>query len=415
MGEVVLATVGSWGDLFPMAGVGAELVSRGHKVTLAASPAWSDIAEEAGLDFVPVGRRVGFEEFADNPKIFGKMPFGLRAALRGFLFDQIDAVTGDLRTALDGADVVVCHPGHTPAMNLAESLGIPYLVATVFPGMLPSAHIVPGGSPIGPWSGRAGRVMNRTAWAASTLASAALFDRPINRHRHSLSLPTVRAAAIRLPLAAKSVLVHVDPTVIAVPPDWPDHVHVTGEVTWDRASSVLVEPALQEFVEAGAPPVLITLGSSNAVVADDFFDLACRAVLKNGRRALVVTGPASWAPPESPDVFITDFVPFSEVASKCSAAIHHAGAGTTKAFVRAGIPQLAVPRAFDQPDTARELTQLGVAIQVPWDERHARLDSVVAQLLHDEEWFRDRATHIASTLHDDGATRAADAVEHHMD
>ena len=414
MGEVVLVTVGSWGDLFPLAGLGAELVSRGHKVALAASPAWSDIAEEAGLDFVPVGRRVGFEEFADNPEIFGQMPFGLRAALRRFLFDQIDAVTHDLRDGLEGIDLVVCHPGHTPAMNLAESLGVPYLVATVFPGMLPSAYTVPGGSPIGPWSGRIGRVMNRAGWAVSTLASALLFDRPINRHRRSLSLPTVRAASIRLPLAAESVLVLVDPTVVAGPSDWPEHVHITGEITWDRASSVPVEPALIEFLEAGVPPVLITLGSSNAVVADDFFDLVCRAVLAHGHRALVVTGPAPLAPPESPDVFTTDFVPFSEIASKCSAAIHHAGAGTAKAFVRAGIPQLAVPRAFDQPDTARELVQLGVAIEVPWSERHARLDSAVAHLLQSEE-LRDRADRIAATLDSDGTARAADAVERHME
>lgn len=413
MGEIVLVTVGSWGDLFPMAGLGTELVSRGHKVALAASPAWSDIAEEADLGFVPVGRRVGFEDFADNPEIFGQMPFGLRAALRRFLFDQIDAVTQDLRTGLEHADVVVCHPGHTPAMNLAETLGIPYLVATVFPGMLPSAHTVPGGTPIGPWSGRVGRVMNRAAWATSTLAAAVLFDRPINRHRRSLSLPTVRAASIRLPLRAESVLVHVDPTVVDVPPDWPGHVHVTGEITWDRASSVPVEPALIEFLASGAPPVLITLGSSNAVLADDFFDLACRAVRANGHRALVVTGPATWVPPESPDVFVTDFAPFSAIASKCAAAIHHAGAGTTKAFVRAGIPQLAVPRAFDQPDTARELIRLGVAIQVPWNERHAQLAPALAPLLQSEK-LRDRAAHVATTLHDDGASRAADAVEDHL-
>lgn len=137
-----------------MAGVGVELQRRGHAVALATSPAWSGIAAEAGLDFVPVGRQVGFEEFAGAPEIFRQMPFGLRAALRRFLFDQIDAVTHDLRGAFEAADLVLCHPGHTPAMNLAESMGLPHLVATVFPGMLPSAHTVPGGAPAGPWSGR---------------------------------------------------------------------------------------------------------------------------------------------------------------------------------------------------------------------------------------------------------------------
>lgn len=149
------------------------------------------------------------------------------------------------------------------------------------------------------------------------------------------------------------------------------------------------------------------------MVADDFFDLACRAVLANDRRALVVTGPAAWVPPGSPDVFVTDFVPFSAIASECAAAIHHAGAGTTKAIVRAGIPHLAVPRAFDQPDTARQLTRLGVAVQVRWDERHTRLDAAVEHLLRSEE-LRRRAAQVASTLDDDGAARAADEVERHV-
>ena len=214
-----------------MAGLGVELQRREHKVALAASPAWPQIGEDAGLDFAPIGRPVGFEEFRDHPEIFGRMPFGLRAALGRFLFDH---------------------------------------------------------------------------------------------------------------------------------------------------------------------------------------DLACRAVLANGHRALAVTGPAAWTRPESPDVYVTDFVPFSTIASACSAAIHHAGAGTTKSLVRAGIPQLAVPRAFDQPDTARELTRLGVAIQVPWDERRARLDAAVAQLLQSEE-LRNRALHVAATLGVDGAVRAADAVEHHLE
>lgn len=410
MAGIVLATIGSWGDLFPMAGLGVELRRRGHDVRLAASPAWSRIVEEAGLAFVSTGREVGFEEFADNPEIFGKMPFGLRAALRRFLFDQIDDVSRDLQAGIDGADLVVAHPGHTPAMNVAEAAGVPYAVATVFPSMLPSAHTVPGGSPAGPWTGNVGRTLNRATWIATKMASAALFDRPINQHRRRLSLPTVRAASIRLPLAAEAVLVHADPSLLERPEDWPAHVHITGEITWDRAAIIAIEPDLAEFLAEGSPPVLITLGSSNAVVAEDFFDLATDAVTQQGHRALVVTGPARWAPRASTDVFVTDFVPFSTVASRCRAAIHHAGAGTTKAFVRAGIPQLAVPRAFDQPDTARDLERLGVGITVPWRARRSRLSPAIAQLLKRTDLCA-RAKAVASALSDDGAARAAALLE----
>lgn len=406
-------TVGSWGDLFPMAGLGIELGRRGHHVRLAASPAWASIAEEAGLEFAPIGRRVAFEDFAERPGIFGQMPFGLRAALRAFLFDQIDIVTSDLHSVIAEADLVVAHPGHTPAMSVSEALEVPYAVATIFPGMLPSAYTVPGGSVAGPWNGPLGRTLNRATWAAARLGSAALFDGPINRHRRSLSLPAIRSASIRLPLAARAVVIHADPAVLEAPPDWPPHVHVTGDITWDRASTVSIDTELAAFLTGGDPPVLITLGSSNAVLADDFFDIATRAVTQHGHRAVVVTGPASWTSPILKDVFVTSFAPFSAVAPKCQGAIHHAGAGTTKAFLRAGIPQLAVPRAFDQPDNARELEVLGVGIQVPWKARRARLDAAVAEFIRRND-LREKAQRVASTLGKDGAAAAADVLERHL-
>lgn len=141
MAALVLTTIGSWGDLFPFVGLGRELQRRGHDIRIAASPAWESIVVEAGLRFAPVGRRIGFEEFARHPEIFRRVPFGLRAALRRFLFDQIDLVTDDLRPAIAGADLVVTHPAQLAAQSVATSLArMPMTSST---------------SPSPPWSRRA--------------------------------------------------------------------------------------------------------------------------------------------------------------------------------------------------------------------------------------------------------------------
>jgi hypothetical protein len=115
--------MGSWGDLFPFVGLGRALVAREHEVRLAASPAWEDVVTGAGVPFVGVGRWLGFEEMRRHPEILQRVPFGLRHALGRFVFDQIDELTCDLRDAMAGADLVVTHPAHVAAHNVAEHLG----------------------------------------------------------------------------------------------------------------------------------------------------------------------------------------------------------------------------------------------------------------------------------------------------
>lgn len=100
MASITLVTMGSWGDLFPFVGLGRALVDRGHEVRLAASPAWEEVAVGAGVPFVGVGQRFGFEELGRHPEIFRRVPLGLRHALGRFVFDQIDELTDDLRDAM---------------------------------------------------------------------------------------------------------------------------------------------------------------------------------------------------------------------------------------------------------------------------------------------------------------------------
>jgi rhamnosyltransferase subunit B len=218
---ITLVTMGSWGDLFPFVGLGRALVARGHEVRLGASPAWEDVVVGAGVPFVGVGRRFGFEELRRHPEIFRRVPFGLRHALGRLVFDQIDELTGDLCDAMAGADLVVTHPAQVAAHNVAEHLGVRRLVATVFPGMIPSSTTVPGGSRVGPWPGRAGRAANRMAWRGAWVGTAVLFDRPINRHRRRLGLRRVRAALLELPQQAEATIVMASRHVIEPPPDGP--------------------------------------------------------------------------------------------------------------------------------------------------------------------------------------------------
>jgi len=410
--SILFATVGSWGDLFPFVGVAAELQRRGHDARIAASPAWRDIVTAAHTEFVPIGRPIGFDEFRQHPEIFGRLPFGLRAALNRFVFDQIDVLTEDLASAMDGVDLVVAHPAQLAAMNIAERFGTRRVVGTIFPSMIPSSYTVPGGSPVGPWSGTLGRVANKAAWVNASAVTALLFDRPINRHRRQLGLDPIRGAIIRLPLQADAMVVMAPPDIVGRPPDLPHHIVFTSFVGWDGGADRPLTSGTNAFLEAGDAPVLVTLGASSAVAAEDFFDHVTREVVDAGARALVVTGPAP--PPEGrfdrDVVHVTDFEPFSNLAHRCRAAVHHAGIGTTIAVMRAGVPHLAVPRGFDQPQTAGLIEKLGVGVTVSWRHRRRGIRPGLERLLRDER-LRVSAERLRETLGDDGAPPSANAVE----
>lgn len=120
MARVLFTTMGTWGDLFPMIGVGIELAGRGHAVRVAAPPVWREAVEAAGPDFTPLGATQTFAEFVEHPEVLAPIPWGLRKAMRWFLFDQIDLLTAQLTAAVSGADLVVTHPAHIAAHDVAD-------------------------------------------------------------------------------------------------------------------------------------------------------------------------------------------------------------------------------------------------------------------------------------------------------
>jgi rhamnosyltransferase subunit B len=258
--------------------------------------------------------------------------------------------------------------------------------------------------------------VNGLVWRSARVGTAVLFDGPINRHRRRLGLPGMRAALLELPLRAEAIMVMASPHVIEPPPDWPSSVTVTSFVVWDGAAERPLDETTQVFLDHGAAPVLVTLGSNGAIGTDDFFEHATRQVLDQGVRALVVTGPGGRADDVTglDGVHVTEYVAFSEVMDRCRAVVNHAGVGTTVAAIRAGLPQVVVPRGFDQPDTAARIEALGIGLAVPWHKRHRRLAPALYQVLS-EPPFRQQAAALGTVVREeDGVTTSVDIIETHL-
>jgi rhamnosyltransferase subunit B len=414
---VVLATMGSWGDIFPVIGLAKGMRDGGLDVRVAASPTYDELVTGEGLNFSGIGPPLSFADYASDPKILsGRLGgfAGFAHLFRRFIFPALDRYVDDLAAAIGGADLVLAHPALVAAPIAAESAGVPWATISVFPGLIPTAYAPPAPTRVELGSGSIGRASHRAAWSVARFNMSRLFDGPVNRTRGRLGLGAVSDCFFAPVESGCPYLVMASPAVIERPGDWPSNVKLTGNVTWDRVSSFPDPRGLEEFVSSGDPPVLLTLGASSSLDPQQFYRHAVEAVTGLGHRALVLTGPTP-SPVELPDdprVFSATFAPLSSVASRSLAAIHHGGVGTTVELLGAGLPQLVVPRAFDQPQTAIRMRRLGVARTLPWSRVSAeRLAGELRALLGDDA-YRDTAVAVQERLAgEDGLRTAIAAVE----
>lgn len=417
MAQVVFATMGSWGDLFPTIGLAKAMAARGHGVRLATTSAYASLVEDEGLRFVPVGPRFGPEEFAADPAILDGRQGGYAGFLHLFrtvVFPNLISWVEDLRDALENADLLVSHPTVLASPIAAELTRTRWATFSVFPGLIPSEHTLPSPTRTRLPGGPAGRAMRRGAWRTARWNIRRSFDPPVNAARASFGLPPARDALFLPVRSGYPYFVGASPRVVHAPPDWPPNIQLTGFFAWDTPRSYGPPDLAEEFFRAGPEPILVTLGGSSAVDPQQFYPNAVTATRRLGHRALVLGGPTP-APIRlgpSTDTCVLPFAPLSQVAPRCRAAIHHGGIGTTTGLLAAGLPQLIVPRGFDQPQTALRMSRLGVATITPWARASApALERDLANLLSAEK-YRDNASSIATSLRQErGLDTAADAIE----
>jgi rhamnosyltransferase subunit B len=187
-------------------------------------------------------------------------------------------------------------------------------------------------------------------------------------------------------------------------PDWPAQLEMTGFPLAEHGESEPLPAELTEFIDAGAAPVVITAGTANAV-SHAFFSAALAACRLLGKRAIVVTADRKQLPSDLPDgVIHAAYAPFATLLPRASAFIHHGGIGSVSQALRAGVPQLIQPMAFDQFDNASRVAQLGVGSEI--SPRHFAPERVARTL---EKLLAD-ASVAANCQRNKDALHGADAI-----
>jgi len=198
--------------------------------------------------------------------------------------------------------------------------------------------------------------------------------------------------------------------------DWPPNTRITGFCYYDAdAGNQELPPKLAEFLAAGEPPVVFTLGSAAVLAAGRFYEFSARAAIKLGLRAVLLIGSDPRNRPRHPlpeSICVAEYAPYSELFSRAAMVVHQGGVGTTAQCMRAGKPMLIMPYSHDQPDNGRRMRRLKVARVIQKANytpmRVARrLKAMLAQ-----PRFARRAKSVAQQMaHEDGVRTACNALE----
>lgn len=392
--RVLLTTVGSRGDVEPVAGLAVALRGLGAEVRVCAPPD-EDFAALLGrvdVPLIPLGPTV-------RSVVGGEKPPTADDAVR-FAAELVDARFDTLAAAADGCDVLLA-TGLMPAgaREVAETRGIPYVFACLQTFGLPSRHYPPGA-----WPGaRAPEGEIQERWAQHAQWIHGMYGAPLNTHRAALGLPPVDN--VRDHVFTERPWLAADP--VLCPSDGLTDLDVVQTGAWLLPDNRPLPAELETFLNAGEPPVYVGYGSMAAYVSKDIAQVSIEAVRAQGRRIVLARGWAGLtAVDDAADCFVVGEINQQALFGRMAAVVHHGGAGTTTTATRAGAPQVVVPQIADQPYFAHRVAELGIGAAhdgpVPTVES---LSAALAAALTPET--ATRAAAVAATIRTDGATVAA--------
>ena len=208
------------------------------------------------------------------------------------------------------------------------------------------------------------------------------------------------------------ILYGFSPSVIPPPSDWDSNVHVTGYWFLDPAADWTPPLALVEFLQAGSPPVYVGFGSMSNRKPEETADLVLQTLDRTQQRALILSGWSGLRKADLPDsVLMLDSIPFSWLFPRVAAVVHHGGAGTTAAGLRAGVPAVVIPFFGDQPFWGQRVAELGVG-PAPIPRRKLtveRLAQAIQRAVTDQT-MRQRAADLGSKIQAEDGIACAVAV-----
>ncbi|MCP4314754.1 MAG: glycosyltransferase family 1 protein [Hyphomicrobiales bacterium] len=419
--KILILTIGSRGDVQPYVALGKGLIAAGHDVTLATCERFRGYIEEHGLNYGFISDDLmkiidsdqGKALMEDTTNIFRTVAAMIKmsrqvAPLRRKAVEDSWAVARDVEP-----DMVLFHPKAVLGPAIAEKFGIPCILATPIPMIVPTSEFPCVGFPelgLGGWYNRLGyRIVNALIKASSS--------KDVRTWRRETDTPVKRTNVdyLRDQDGREIPALHaLSEYVLPRPSDWPQTAIMSGYWFLNAIDSWRPPEDLQAFLDAGPPPIYVGFGSMSGRNPERLAKAAIDALDKTGRRGILATGWGGLQASDLPEsIFMIDQAPHDWLFPRCTAVVHHGGAGSTAAGLRAGKPTLICPFFADQPFWGKTVHRLGAG-PVPIPQKKVNAEGLATgfnQLMTNEQ-MRSKAEDVGIKLrNEDGVGNAVAFIE----
>lgn len=409
--KLTLAAFGTWGDVLPTAALAVGLQEKGYGIRLVIPQDFATVVAGTGIEteFLPESMHTVMKRVSSETN-----PLRALAAIRDLIAPALGRVGVFLASMPDQSDALLVNTWLLGiAGRLTKSRRQPLIHLALQPRIrtreMPIATMpdLPGWFPFAD-------LYNRASYSIAGLLRWMLYVRVFS------SIPLPGSGAARLTAQRYAELVDDTPSITLVSPqlmprpsDWAPHHRLTGFQFYDDTKWE-PDPGLVDFLKADSKPIYIGFGSihdlnpteTTRVIVEALRQINGRAVLHRGWSSLGTAG-------LPPSMYPLDYAPHGWLLPRVRVVVHHAGAGTTAASLRAGVPSVPVPHSGDQHFWARRLHALGAGT-VPL--KRSRLSvQALAERLHRAATSPDinrRAGEIGVAIrNEDGIGRAVSAIE----
>jgi sterol 3beta-glucosyltransferase len=423
--RINLLIVGTRGDVQPLLALGVGLKKVGFEVQMVAFEEFRSLVGAYGLKFSPL--KASIPELL-KPGAGGKVFSGTSFFELMKLFQKMYAmIFTDFLLVSQDCDLLISNTATAMAVDaVAEKLKIPHIETSVFPGWPTRAFP----SFFGPWPpslgaqsiGLARQLKGAINWFSYKPVSWAvsLWIRPIIERcrRDILGLP---GRNLEHPGRKPApVLAGFSEYVLPRPSEWGENIHITGYWFLD-APGFEPPPALQSFLDAGAAPVYIGFGSMPNQNPEKVTSMVIQALAMTGQRGILLTGNGVLGRGMTPQsatqpVYFVESIPHDWLLQRTAAIVHHGGAGTTAAGIRASIPSILIPVGADQRLWAYRVEALGIGPRpIPRSRLTAeRLANAITQAVTDRAMRQRASTLGAKICSEDGVGEAVRFICQYM-
>lgn len=347
------------------------------------SAPFEPIAKKAGLHAISIGTEEEFNQIMADPRIWKlyhgtKFVFEFAGESTGLLFDIIRSLVEE------GArpDLLLAPCTVFGARLAREKYGIPLVTVDVQPAVFISAYEPPILMAGMEHLRKLPLALRR--WLIRLPNPADRFSAPgVHKACAQQGIPPPKSIWWDWGHSPDGVLALFPDWLAAPQPDWPENLFQWDFPLEDIAQEHPLSEEVQAFLKRGPKPIVFTPGSAN-IQAQHFFKVAHQAITELGQRAIFVTRKLDQLPPLSDTILAVEYAPFSALVPHAAAFVHHGGIGTLSQGFAAGVPQLIMAMAHDQPDNAYRLEQLGAGIGLtPRTFTPLKVKAALHRLLHE--------------------------------